>query len=114
MSWPVVGTMMVEPTESESKSELDRFAEAMASIRAEIQQVALGLADEEQNVLKNAPHTAALVTADEWTLPYTRQEAAYPAPHLRAHKFWPTVRRLNDAHGDRNLVCSCPPMEEYA
>lgn len=114
MSWPVVGTMMIEPTESESKAELDRFADAMASIRAEIQQVELGLSDAQQNTLKNAPHTAALVTADEWDLPYSRQEAAFPSEHLRAHKFWPTVRRLDDAHGDRNLICSCPPMEEYA
>jgi glycine dehydrogenase len=114
MSWPVVGTMMVEPTESESKAELDRFCEAMISIRSEIQAVELGLADAEENVLKNAPHTAVLVAGDAWTLPYPREQAAFPAPWTREHKFWPSVRRVNDAYGDRNLVCSCPPMEAYA
>ncbi len=113
MSWPVVGTMMVEPTESESKAELDRFVGAMRAIRAEIQEVEVGLADANDNVLKNAPHTAALVTADEWTLPYSREKAAFPASYLRAHKFWPSVRRVDDAYGDRNLICTCPPMEAY-
>ena len=113
MSWPVVGTMMVEPTESESKAELDRFVEAMRAIRAEIGEVAMGIADAQDNVLKNAPHTAALVTADTWDLPYSREKAAFPAPYLRAHKFWPGVRRVDDAWGDRNLVCTCPPMEAY-
>ena len=114
MSWPVVGTMMVEPTESESKEELDRFYEAMRSIRSEIDEVASGSADAEQNVLRNAPHTAQLVSADDWPFPYGREKAAFPADRLRDHKFWPPVRRLNEAYGDRNLVCACPPMEAYA
>jgi len=114
MSFPVAGTVMIEPTESETKDELDRFCDAMVSIRSEIQEVELGLADAEQNVLKNAPHTAALVTADAWDLPYGRQKAAFPAPWTHAHKFWPSVRRINDAYGDRNLICACPPMEAYA
>ena len=114
MSWPVVGTMMIEPTESESKVELDRFCEAMISIRNEIQEIALGIADEKENVLKNAPHTAAMVLSEAWEQPYTREEAAFPAPWTREEKFWPTVRRADDAYGDRNLVCSCPPMEGYA
>jgi glycine dehydrogenase len=114
MSWPVIGTIMPEPTESESKAELDRFCDAMISIRAEIQQVEMGIADAEDNPLKNAPHTAAVVTADEWDHKYTRQQAAWPAPWTREHKFWPTVGRVNNAYGDRNLVCSCPPVEEYA
>jgi glycine dehydrogenase len=114
MSWPVIGTIMPEPTESESRAELDRFCDAMISIRAEIQQVEMGIADAEDNPLKNAPHTAAVVTADEWNHKYTRQQAAWPAPWTREHKFWPTVGRVNNAYGDRNLVCSCPPVEEYA
>ena len=113
VSWPVVGTMMIEPTESESKAELDRFVEAMISIRAEIQEIELGLADQTLNVLKQAPHTAAMVTADEWAMPYGREKAAFPAAWLRASKFWPSVRRLDDAYGDRNLVCACPPIESY-
>ncbi|HMB91682.1 MAG TPA: aminomethyl-transferring glycine dehydrogenase, partial [Rhodothermales bacterium] len=114
MSWPVVGTMMIEPTESESKEELDRFCEAMTSIRSEIQEVDLGLADAQQNVLKNAPHTANLVISEDWDLPYTREQAAFPAPWTREHKFWPGVRRVDDAYGDRNLVCTCPPIDAYA
>ena len=114
MSWPVVGTMMIEPTESETKAELDRFCDAMISIRREIQDVDLGLADPAQNVLKNAPHTAAMVVADDWNLPYGREKAAFPAPWTREHKFWPSVRRLDDAHGDRHLVCACPPVAAYA
>ncbi|MBE2186022.1 MAG: aminomethyl-transferring glycine dehydrogenase [Rhodothermales bacterium] len=114
MSWPVVGTMMIEPTESESKAELDRFVEAMRAIRAEIQEVALGLADRTDNVLKNAPHPATMVLAEAWERPYSREKAAYPAAYVRAAKFWPTVRRVDDAFGDRNLVCTCPPMSEYA
>jgi glycine dehydrogenase len=113
MSWPVVGTVMVEPTESESRAELDRFCDAMISIRAEIQEVELGIADAERNVLAQAPHTAAMVVSDEWEMPYSRQKAAYPAPWTREQKFWPSVRRVNDAHGDRTLVCTCPPMEAY-
>ena len=113
MSWPVAGTLMVEPTESESKEELDRFCDAMIAIRTEIQELELGTADADDNVLRNAPHTAAEVTADDWPHPYTRQQAAYPAPWSREGKFWPSVGRVDNAFGDRNLVCSCPPMEDY-
>jgi glycine dehydrogenase len=113
VSWPVVGTMMVEPTESESKAELDQFVEAMVSIRAEIDEIERGQADPTWNVLKQAPHTAAMVTADSWPMPYGREKAAFPAPWLRESKFWPSVRRLDDAYGDRNLVCACPPVASY-
>jgi len=114
MSWPVIGTVMIEPTESESKEELDRFCDAMISIRAEIEQVELGIADADDNVLKNAPHTVEMVTASEWTHPYSRRQAAFPAPWTRDQKFWPTVARVDNAFGDRNLVCACPPLEDYA
>ena len=114
MSWPVIGTMMVEPTESESLEELDRFCEAMISIRSEIQELELGVVDSELNVLKQAPHTAAMVTSDTWEMPYGREKAAFPLPWTRENKFWPSVRRLNDAFGDRNLMCSCPPLEAYS
>lgn len=113
MSWPVVGTVMVEPTESESKAELDRFCDAMIAIRAEIQEIELGIADENDNPLRNAPHPAAMVMADDWDRPYSREKAAFPAPWTREHKFWPAVRRVNDAQGDRTLVCTCPPIEAY-
>ena len=113
VSFPVAGTLMIEPTESETIQEIDRFCDAMIGIRQEIQAVADGLADAKQNVLKNAPHTLALITADEWTFPYTRTEAAYPLPYVRARKFWPSVGRTNDALGDRNLMCSCPPIAAY-
>jgi glycine dehydrogenase len=105
---------MVEPTESESKEELDRFCDAMIMIRQEIDKVESGMVDREDNVLKNAPHTAGMVTADEWSHPYSRTEAAYPAPWTRDFKFWVPVRRINNAYGDRNLVCACPPIEAYA
>jgi glycine dehydrogenase len=114
MSFPVAGTLMIEPTESESKAELDRFCDAMIAIRSEIQQVELGLLDRDDNPLKNAPHTAAAVTADEWDHPYTREQAAWPAPWTREAKFWPAVARVDNAFGDRNLVCACPPVELYA
>jgi glycine dehydrogenase len=114
MSWPVPGTMMVEPTESEAKAELDRFCDALVSIRAEIQQIEMGLMDREDNPLRNAPHTAAVVTKDGWEHPYSREQAAFPAAWSREHKFWPPVRRVDNAYGDRNLVCACPPLEEYA
>ena len=114
MSFPVAGTIMVEPTESESKVELDRLCDALVSIRAEIQEVESGEADPEDNVLKNAPHTAAMLTASEWEHAYSREKAAYPAPWTRDYKFWPPVRRVNNVHGDRNLVCACPPIEAYA
>jgi glycine dehydrogenase len=114
VSWPVPGTMMIEPTESEPKSELDRFCDAMISIRAEIQAVIDGAVDREDNPLKNAPHTVAEVAADAWKHGYSREQAAFPLPSLRANKFWPTVGRIDNNHGDRNLVCSCPPVAAYA
>jgi len=113
VSFPVAGTLMVEPTESESKDELDRFCEAMIAIRAEIQAVIDGKADRIDNVLKNAPHTASAVAADEWTHPYSREQAAFPLPFVRAHKHWPSVGRIDNPYGDRNLMCSCPPIAEY-
>jgi len=113
VSFPVAGTLMVEPTESESKDELDRFCEAMISIRAEMQEIEIGLADRANNVLKNAPHTADAVTSDGWDRPYSRQKAAFPAPWTHDYKFWPAVARVNNAAGDRNLICACPPIEEY-
>ena len=114
VSFPVPGTLMVEPTESEPKEELDRFCHAMIAIRAEIQAVADGQADRLDNVLKNAPHTAEDATATEWTRPYSREQAVYPVAALRHHKFWPPVSRIDNPYGDRNLVCACPPLEEYA
>ncbi|GAB1342301.1 aminomethyl-transferring glycine dehydrogenase [Gemmatimonas sp.] len=114
LSFPVAGTLMVEPTESESKAELDRFIEAMIGMREEIAAIERGEAHRDDNVLKNAPHTATHCTADTWTHPYTRQQAAYPTKWTRERKFWPTVRRVESAFGDRNLVCACPPIEEYA
>ncbi len=114
MSWPVTGTLMVEPTESESKAELDRFCDAMIAIRTEIQEIEIGTADADDNVLKMAPHTVLEVSADEWSHPYTRTQAAWPASWSRESKFWPTTGRVDNAFGDRNLVCSCPPMEDYA
>lgn len=114
VSFPVAGTLMVEPTESESKAELDRFCDALIAIRAEIAAVEAGDADQKENVLKHAPHTAAIVTGDEWNRPYSRQTAAYPLPYLKMNKFWPSVGRVNDSQGDRTLICSCPPIEEYA
>lgn len=113
MSWPVIGTLMVEPTESESKEEIDRFCEAMIQIRKEIQAVEEGKADANQNVLKNSPHTVRMVMDSNWNRPYTRDEAAFPLPWVQEHKFWPAVGRVNNAHGDRNLVCSCAPLESY-
>ncbi|MGI8821678.1 MAG: aminomethyl-transferring glycine dehydrogenase [Chthoniobacterales bacterium] len=113
VSFPVAGTLMIEPTESEAKGELDRFCEAMISIHAEIQEVVSGAADRQNNVLKNAPHTAQQVATDDWSRPYSRQKAAYPAPWTREAKFWPAVARIDNVYGDRNLVCSCPPMEMF-
>jgi len=113
VSWPVAGTLMVEPTESESKAELDRFCEALISIRAEIAAIERGDVDPENNLLKNAPHTAEVLIADQWDRPYSREAAAYPAPWLREHKFWPSVGRIDNAFGDRHLVCSCEGMEAY-
>ena len=114
MSWPVSGTLMVEPTESEPKAELDRFCEAMISIRAEIRSVEQGRADRADNVLKNAPHTATEVMSEDWTHPYTREQAAFPLPFVRVAKYWPPVKRVDNVYGDRNLVCTCAPLEEYA
>ena len=114
VSFPVAGTMMIEPTESESKDELDRFCEALISIRREIQDVLDGRADARDNVLKNAPHTAEAVSSDAWSHPYSREQAAYPAPFVRANKFWPPVGRIDNPYGDRNLICACPPIEAYA
>ena len=114
MSWPVAGTLMIEPTESESKGELDKFCDAMILIHGEIQQVIDGVADKEDNVLKNAPHTAQMVISDEWNHSYSREQAAYPMSSLRNHKFWPSVGRIDNVHGDRNLVCSCVGMEAYS
>jgi glycine dehydrogenase len=113
MSFPVAGTLMVEPTESESKHELDRFIEAMIQIRKEIQAVEDKKMDAENNPLRNAPHTAFVVTANEWNRPYTREEAAYPLNWVRGNKLWPAVGRVDNAYGDRNVMCSCPPLEEY-
>lgn len=114
VSWPVAGTLMIEPTESESKGELDRFCDAMISIRAEIAEIEKGVADRNNNVVKNAPHTAQMVASNEgWKFPYSREKAAYPSPATRARKFWPAVARVDNALGDRNLICSCPPLSEY-
>ena len=113
MSFPVPGTLMIEPTESESKREMDRFCNAMISIRQEIQDVIDGTMDTNDNPLKNAPHTASVVTVDEWKHSYSRQIAAYPAPWLKEHKYWPTVGRIDNAYGDRNLMCTCPPIDNY-
>ena len=110
VSFPVGGTMMIEPTESESIAELDRFCDAMISIREEIKNATK---DDENNPLKNAPHTQEMLTSDDWTLPYTRKQAAFPLAYIADNKFWPTVRRVDDAYGDRNLICSCNPIEDY-
>ncbi len=114
MSWPVAGTLMVEPTESETIGELDRFIAAMVAIRAEIRAIEQGRSDPRDNPLKNAPHTAAEVTADSWTHPYPREQAAFPLPWVKAHKYWPPVKRVDNVHGDRHLVCTCAPLEAYA
>jgi glycine dehydrogenase len=113
VSFPVAGTMMIEPTESESKRELDRFCDALIAIRTEIAAITDGKADPKDNVLKNAPHTAEDVSSDTWDHPYSREEAAYPLPWVRANKVWPTVGRIDNPYGDRNLVCACPPMAAY-
>nr|WP_231505910.1 aminomethyl-transferring glycine dehydrogenase [Planktothrix serta] len=113
VSWPVAGTMMVEPTESESKAELDRFCDTMIAIRQEIANIESGVMDATNNVLKNAPHTAISLICGEWNHPYSREQAAYPAPWTKEHKFWPSVGRIDNAFGDRNFVCSCLPMAAY-
>jgi glycine dehydrogenase len=113
VSFPVAGTLMIEPTESETRDELDRYCEALISIHAEIQDIVEGRQPRTSNVLKNAPHTAQVVTATEWNRPYSREQAAFPAPWVRDHKFWPSVSRIDEAYGDRNLVCTCPPTDTY-
>ncbi|PZX60171.1 glycine dehydrogenase [Algoriphagus ratkowskyi] len=114
VSFPVAGTLMIEPTESETKAELDKFCDALLSIRAEIQEIEDGTADKVENVLKNAPHTAMMVLTDTWDLPYSREKAVYPLAFVKGNKFWPSVRRIDSAFGDRNLICSCIPVEDYA
>jgi len=114
LSFPVAGTIMIEPTESEDKDELDRFCLAMLEIKKEIVEIMNGVYDAENNVLHNAPHTQALVTANEWSFPYSREKAAFPLPYLhQGYKFWPSVARIDGAYGDRNLVCTCPPLSSY-
>jgi glycine dehydrogenase len=113
VSFPVAGTLMVEPTESEPLEELDRFCEAMIAIRGEIQAVLDGRADARDNVLKGAPHTVEETSADTWTHPYSREQAAFPVAGLRDHKYWPAVSRIDNPFGDRNLMCVCPPIEAY-
>jgi glycine dehydrogenase len=110
VSFPVAGTLMIEPTESESKQEIDRFCDAMISIKKEIDQASK---DDEHNVLKNAPHTLEMITSTNWVYPYSREEAAFPLDYVKQNKFWPTVRRVDDAYGDRNLICTCAPIEAY-
>jgi len=113
MSWPVAGTMMIEPTESESKAELDRFCDALISIRAEIEDIIKENASATNNPLKNAPHTVTMATQEQWPYPYTRQKAIFPLPSLRTKKFWPSVSRIDQAYGDRHFICTCPPLEAY-
>ncbi len=113
MSWPVAGTLMVEPTESESKAELDRFCDAMIAIREEIRAIETGESDRDNNLLKNAPHTAADLVSD-WNRPYSREQAVFPTPFTRSAKFWPAVNRIDQAYGDRNLICSCIGMDAYS
>lgn len=114
VSFPVAGTLMIEPTESESKAELDRFCDALIAIRAEMGEIEAGILDRADNPLKNAPHTQEAVIADDWSHAYPRERAAFPAPWTRDRKFWPAVGRVDNAFGDRNLVCACPPVEAYA
>ena len=112
VSFPVAGTLMVEPTESEDKGEIDRFCDAMIQIRQEIEDVVVGKADTRDNVLKNAPHTAAAVAASDWAHSYSREQAAFPLPWVQARKFWPSIGRIDNPYGDRNLFCSCPPIDD--
>jgi len=114
MSFPVPGTIMIEPTESEDKGELDRFCDAMLAIRAEIREIESGEVDKKSKVLKRAPHTQANICANEWDRPYSREKAAFPIGYLHQHKFWPTIARVNNTYGDRNLVCTCEPVSSYA
>jgi glycine dehydrogenase len=114
LSFPVAGTIMIEPTESEDKAELDRFCDALLQIRAEIEEIANGVADQKDNVLVNAPHTLAQITANDWNKPYSREKAAFPLSWVRNNKFWANVGRVDGAYGDKNLVCVCPPIESNA
>ncbi|MEJ7610533.1 MAG: hypothetical protein WKF88_05070 [Ferruginibacter sp.] len=113
LSFPVPGTIMIEPTESEDKAELDRFCDALLNIRKEIAAIENGGADKIDNVLKNAPHTQSVITADEWTRSYSRQQAAFPLEYVKANKFWPSISRVNNTYGDRNLICTCEPVSSY-
>ena len=114
VSFPVAGTMMIEPTESESKAEIDRFCDALISIRKEIFEIEEGKADAKNNLLKNAPHTAAMMTQENWNRPYSRERAVFPTSWTKENKFWPPVARIDGVAGDRNLICSCPPIESYS
>jgi len=113
VSFPVAGTLMIEPTESESLEELDRFCEAMIMIREEITEIDQGIYDQADNVLKMAPHTAAETCANDWSHPYSREKAAFPADYVRQNKYWASVGRVDNAYGDRNLMCTCPPIEQF-
>jgi glycine dehydrogenase len=113
MGFPVPGTIMIEPTESEDKAELDRFCDALISIYEEIKAIEEGKTDKTDNALKNAPHTQAVICSDEWNHSYSRKDAAFPLYYITHNKFWPSVARVNDTHGDRNLICTCEPMESY-
>jgi glycine cleavage system P protein (glycine dehydrogenase) len=114
MSFPVPGTLMIEPTESEPRAELDRLCAALIAIRDEIGAIERGELDAEDNPLRHAPHTASAVSSDSWPHRYSREQAAWPAAWLREHKYWPPVGRIDNAYGDRNLICTCPPLEELA
>ncbi|MEO5967594.1 MAG: glycine dehydrogenase (aminomethyl-transferring), partial [Ferruginibacter sp.] len=113
LSFPVPGTIMIEPTESEDKAELDRFCDALLSIRNEIREVEEGKADKTDNLLKNAPHTQNIICANEWNHSYSRERAAFPLPYVSGNKFWPSVSRVNNTAGDRNLICTCEPVSSY-
>ncbi len=113
LSFPVGGTIMIEPTESEDKAELDRFCDALLEIRKEIDEVATGVVDIENNVLYHAPHTQQIVINSNWDRPYSREKAVYPLPFVKDNKFWPQIGRVNNAYGDKNLICSCPSIESY-
>ena len=113
MSWPVPGTLMIEPTESESRAELDRFCDALITIRQEIREIEEGNADPKDNLLLNAPHTCKVISDDQWAHPYSRTRAAFPAPWLLESKFWPPVGRIDNPYGDRNFVCNCDGMDEF-
>jgi glycine dehydrogenase len=114
MSWPVSGTLMIEPTESEDLAELDRFCDAMIDIRHEIRKIEKGDWPRDDNPLHHAPHTAGVATADDWSRPYSRETGVYPSPATRRNKFWPSIGRIDNVYGDRNIQCSCPPIEAFA